>query len=179
MNARLRFQLLGWAVIAPTLFAFVACREDDGARPSSVADQAVATPSTAAPRARLLAEEQGEAFVSPTATAGAGTQSAEELTPSISADAEPIAGGGFGVETEVDPDIGLVPLTVQFRAVLDDGVPAPLSFHWDFGDGGAGASNATSHTYLVPGTFTASITVTNGVGQTVRRNVEIQVDGRD
>jgi PKD repeat protein len=90
-----------------------------------------------------------------------------------------VSGGGFACEIEADPDIGVVPLTVRFHAVLDDDAPVPLSFHWDFGDGGVGVGNPTSHTYRVPGTFTAIVAVTNGVGQTVRRDVPIQIDTPD
>jgi PKD repeat protein len=90
-----------------------------------------------------------------------------------------VSGEPFACELEADPDIGLVPLTVQFFAVLDDSMPGPVSVQWDFGDSGVGAGNPASHTYLAPGTFTAAVTVTNGLGQTVRRDVFIQVDGPD
>jgi PKD repeat protein len=103
---------------------------------------------------------------------GSGVSQSREIPISVS-------GGGFACEIEADPDIGVVPLTVRFHAVLHDDVPAPLSFQWDFGDGGVGVGNPTSHAYLVPGTFTATVAVTNGLGQTARGDVPIQVDAAD
>jgi PKD repeat protein len=90
-----------------------------------------------------------------------------------------VADAGFDVEADADPDIGTAPLTVQFSAAVDEDIPRPLSFQWDFGDGGRDASNPTVHTYRTPGTYTATLTVTNGVGRVARRAVEIQVDSRE
>ncbi|MFI5397988.1 MAG: PKD domain-containing protein [Candidatus Binatia bacterium] len=86
---------------------------------------------------------------------------------------------GFDVEIDADPDIGTAPLTVQFSAVVDEEVPGPVTFQWDFGDSARDVHNPTNHTYPVPGEYTASVVVTNGLGQMARRNVEIQVDARD
>lgn len=86
---------------------------------------------------------------------------------------------GFDVEIDADPDIGTVPLTVQFSVGLDEEVPGPVSFQWDFGDGARDVHNPTNHTYGVPGEYTASVVVTNGRGQLARHDVEIQVDARD
>ena len=74
------------------------------------------------------------------------------------------------------PDIGTAPLAVQFSAVLDEDLPGPFYYSWDFGDGGRDVSNPTAHTYRVPGTYTAVLTVTNTQGQGARRDVEVQVD---
>jgi PKD repeat protein len=88
-----------------------------------------------------------------------------------------VAEEGFDVDLDADPDIGSAPLTVQFSATLEDeDLPGPFSFQWDFGDGGRDASNPTTHTYRVPGTYTATLVVTNAAGQISRRDVEIQVD---
>lgn len=42
--------------------------------------------------------------------------------------------------------------------------PGPWQYRWDFGDGTTGTSNATTfdHTYKAPGTYTITLTVTNG-----------------
>jgi len=85
----------------------------------------------------------------------------------------------FACEIEADPDIGLPPLRVKFRVVVADDLPGPHSVHWDFGDSAVATGNPTSHTYLGPGTFTATVTVTDGHGRTVQRDVPIQVDAPD
>ena len=83
---------------------------------------------------------------------------------------------GFDLDINADPDIGTAPLSVEFSAMLDDDLPQPVSFQWDFGDGSRDFSNPAHHTYREPGQYTASLLVTNGLGQIARRELEIQVD---
>lgn len=40
----------------------------------------------------------------------------------------------------------------------------PLSYAWDFGDGGTGTGVTPNHTYLRPGSFTATVVVSDGRG---------------
>lgn len=86
---------------------------------------------------------------------------------------------GIDVSIDADPDIGSVPLTVQFSAILDDDLPGPFYYQWDFGDGGRDVSNPTTHTYRDAGEYTARVTVTNSAGQIGRQDVEITVDPRE
>lgn len=86
---------------------------------------------------------------------------------------------GFDLDINADPDIGTAPLTVELAGVFDDELPAPLSFQWDFGDGSRDVNNPTRHTYRLPGQYTVTLLVTNGLGQIARRDLEIQVDPRD
>jgi PKD repeat protein len=86
---------------------------------------------------------------------------------------------GFDLDINADPDIGTAPLSVEFTAMLDDDPPQPVSFQWDFGDGGRDFSNPAHHTYRQPGQYTATLLVTNGLGQVARRELEIQVDPRE
>lgn len=86
---------------------------------------------------------------------------------------------GFKVEADADPDIGPVPLTVQFSATVEDEVARPLAFHWDFGDGAQDAANPSVHTYRTPGTYTATLTVTSATGRVTHQDVEIQVDAQE
>jgi PKD repeat protein len=83
---------------------------------------------------------------------------------------------GFDIDINADPDIGTAPLSVEFSAELDDDLPEPISFQWDFGDGSREFSNPAHHTYRQPGQYTAMLVVTNGLGQVARRELEIQVD---
>jgi PKD repeat protein len=90
-----------------------------------------------------------------------------------------VAEEGFDLDINADPDIGTAPLKVEFAAMLDDDLPQPVSFQWDFGDGSRDFSNPAHHTYREPGQYTASVLVTNGLGQIARRELEIQVDPRE
>lgn len=83
---------------------------------------------------------------------------------------------GFDLTLEADPDIGKPPLAVHFSAVLDEDLPGPFYYQWDFGDGARDTSNPTTHTYRVAGQYTATCVVTNSQGQTAHEDVEIQVD---
>jgi PKD repeat protein len=60
--------------------------------------------------------------------------------------------------------------------VLDEDLPGPFYYHWDFGDGGRDVTNPTAHTYRFPGQYTATLLVTNTQGQSAHADVEIQVD---
>lgn len=86
---------------------------------------------------------------------------------------------GFDVSLDADPDIGKPPLTVHFSAVLDDELPGPFYYQWDFGDGGHDVTNPTTHTYRLAGGYTATCVVTNSQGQTAHEEVDIQVDPLD
>jgi PKD repeat protein len=83
---------------------------------------------------------------------------------------------GFDLDVDADPDIGTVPLSVEFSAMLDEDLSPPVSFRWDFGDGAQDFSNPAHHTYREPGQYTASLLVTNGLGQIARRELGIEVD---
>jgi PKD repeat protein len=86
---------------------------------------------------------------------------------------------GFDFDLDTDTDIGTAPLTVEFTASLDEDLPGPFYFQWDFGDGARDVSNPTNHTYREPGEYTATVTVMNAQGQQATQDVEITVDAPD
>jgi hypothetical protein len=51
------------------------------------------------------------------------------------------------------PNSGAAPQTVTFQGMADGGCP-PITYAWDFGDGGTGADQNSSHLYSIQGTFT-------------------------
>ncbi len=54
-------------------------------------------------------------------------------------------------------------LTVAFSdSSLADAVYGPITYQWDFGDGNTASSQSPSHTYSSLGTYTVTLTVTNG-----------------
>ena len=74
------------------------------------------------------------------------------------------------------PTSGDAPLQVNFtgsNSTDDNGI---VSYSWDFGDGGTSNAADPSYTYSSDGIFTATLTVTDGVGLTDSDSVVITVD---
>jgi len=88
---------------------------------------------------------------------------AENLAPTAGASAQPVSGDA--------------PLDVLFDGSASlDPERAPLSYAWDFGDGTpADMSASASHTYTVPGKYTAVLTVTDDLGNTDQASVDVNV----
>ncbi|HXW98306.1 MAG TPA: PKD domain-containing protein, partial [Methanomicrobiales archaeon] len=59
------------------------------------------------------------------------------------------------------PQQGTAPLTVAFRDLSRGN---PVTRAWDFGDGSTSTDPNPTHTYLTPGKYTVTLTVTNGAG---------------
>jgi glucose/arabinose dehydrogenase/regulation of enolase protein 1 (concanavalin A-like superfamily) len=74
------------------------------------------------------------------------------------------------------PNAGLAPLTVQFSSAgSSDPYGLPLTYSWDFGDGSpASTSPNPSHIYTTNGTYTATLTVSNG-SQTASASIQVVV----
>ena len=87
-------------------------------------------------------------------------------------------GGGVTPEplrAQLNLDSTDIPATYRFEANGNGGTP-PYTFHWDFGDGQEANVQNTRHTYENPGTYTATLTVTDATGQTASDNVEVRVE---
>jgi PKD repeat protein len=85
----------------------------------------------------------------------------------ISGDLDPVAGNQPPLADANGPYSGTVniPLTLDGSASSDpDGTI--VSFNWDFGDGNTGTGVTPTHTYLLDGTFTVMLTVTDDAGDT-------------
>jgi PKD repeat protein len=72
------------------------------------------------------------------------------------------------------PQQGFAPLNVQFFG-NGSGGNAPLSYSWSFGDGNTDTTQNPTHTYQNPGTYTASLVVTDDNGDSANSTVEITV----
>jgi hypothetical protein len=85
----------------------------------------------------------------------------------------------FGAAADASPKTGGAPLGVMFNAFGSDG--DITSYSWNFGDGTSDVNGQASHTYNSPGTYTASLTVTdkNGQSQTAQVVIVVQKDNRE
>ncbi|GAB2627920.1 hypothetical protein Aab01nite_81650 [Paractinoplanes abujensis] len=75
------------------------------------------------------------------------------------------------------PATGTAPLTVAFDGTATDAEgDTPLTYAWEFGDGGTATTLDAGHTYKAPGSFTATLTVTDSRGAKAYVNVPVKVD---
>ena len=74
------------------------------------------------------------------------------------------------VQAEIDYDPDASPV-VGFEASIDGGSP-PYTCHWDLGDGNTSDTCFESHIYANPGTYTATVTVTDAASQTASDSIE-------
>jgi PKD repeat protein len=80
-------------------------------------------------------------------------------------------------EFSAAPSVGDAPLTVSFDgSASSDPDGDLLSFAWQFGDGGQGSGVVMTHTYASPGTYNASLTVSDGSGGVDSASVAITVE---
>ncbi|MCX4469987.1 ThuA domain-containing protein [Micromonospora sp. NBC_01655] len=81
------------------------------------------------------------------------------------------------VTATATPATGTAPVTVSFDGTATDAEgDTPLTYAWDFGDGQTATTLDATHTYTVPGTFTATLTVTDARGAKSYANVPVRVD---
>lgn len=73
------------------------------------------------------------------------------------------------------PASATVGAPAQFTTSAGDGDGDRLETVWSFGDGGAAAGSAATHTYAVPGLRTATATVTDEAGVSVTRTFGVDV----
>jgi hypothetical protein len=66
-----------------------------------------------------------------------------------------------------NPSNPLPILPVDFTADATGGTQ-PYAFSWDFGDGSTGTGASTSHSYILPGTYTVTLTVRDSTSQISR-----------
>jgi PKD repeat protein len=83
--------------------------------------------------------------------------------------------GAPTVQAAADPASGAAPLRVRFSSAASDPDGDRVSTVWDFGDGVRAGGAAAVHTYRTPGTYTATVTVTDPSGMTGSATVQVTV----
>ena len=123
-------------------------------------------------RPRSRSPRQGEHLVEYRSTDNAGNQEAIKSVEFSIAEEDPEAPT---VEGFANPSMGVAPLEVGFSASGFDPQGGELLYEWDFGDGGGTFNQFADHTYTEPGTYTATVTVTDEQGKTGSDTVQIVV----
>jgi PKD repeat protein len=71
---------------------------------------------------------------------------------------------------------GPAPLLVNFDGTASFDLDGNIVSHtWNFGDGATGTGATVSHTYTIPGTYTATLTVIDNLGAIASSSLQIQV----
>ena len=79
------------------------------------------------------------------------------------------------LRAQVNLDSTDIPATYRLEGDALGGT-APYTFHWDFGDGQEANVQNTRHTYENPGTYTATLTITDATGQTASDSTQVIVE---
>ncbi len=75
------------------------------------------------------------------------------------------------------PLSGDAPLAAAFTGTGEDSDGTIESYAWTFGDSATSAQASPSHTYTIPGTYVATLTVTDNDGNTVQASLTVVVTG--
>ncbi len=79
------------------------------------------------------------------------------------------------ITADASPKSGTAPLTVSFTASATGN--SPFIFKWDFGDGESSSSQNAQHTYNTLGTYFAVLNVTDSLGISKEKRIQITAAG--
>jgi PKD repeat protein len=81
------------------------------------------------------------------------------------------------VTASANPTSGAAPLSVSFTSSATDPDGSIVSYQWDFGDGQSSNLQSPMHTYQTAGSYAAKVTVTDNLGATASKTMNINVTG--
>ena len=113
-----------------------------------------------------------------TITGEGGEEHQASVTITVSASTTPPPDNGPTAVLSSSTAAGNVPFTVHFDGSGSTSVAPPISFSWVFGDGTTGSGALISHIYTTPGSYQASLTVTDSTGLSDQASVPIVVSGQ-
>ncbi|HYG74935.1 MAG TPA: DUF5060 domain-containing protein [Planctomycetota bacterium] len=96
----------------------------------------------------------------PFSSPGAAGTPGQSLTVSFSVVDPPVLTSGLSAS----PNPAVVGQSVVFSAAASDPNGDALAYTWAFGDGASGTGPSTTHVYTTSGTYTATVTVSDGKG---------------
>ena len=85
----------------------------------------------------------------------------------------------IGSPANATPNPATVGAVVNFSAAATDADGDPLTFAWDFGDGGNASGSTATHAYAAAGTFSATVTVSDGKGGVAHSAVAVVIQTPD
>jgi hypothetical protein len=116
----------------------------------------------------------GTSSITLSATNAAGTGIATlTLTVSAAANQPPVITSA----ATATPNPASVGQSVTLTVGSNDPDGDTLTYSWAFGDATGGSGASTTHAYATAGTYTASVTVSDGRGSTVNSNVAVVING--
>jgi RHS repeat-associated protein len=105
-----------------------------------------------------------------TVTDNSGAPASANTTASVTIPNQPPvanAGGPYSVSANTP---------IQFNGTTSSDPDGTItSYQWNFGDGSTGNGVTTTHTYLVPSSYTVTLTVTDNLGATAANSVNVNV----
>lgn len=118
----------------------------------------------------FVPDTSGVFVISLTVSDGLASSTADEVFINVNENLPPVA-----VAT-ADLAQGYAPLVVNFDGSQSyDPESGPLSYAWDFGDGGNSNEATSMHTYMEPGSYMSVLTVTDELGNQGQAELRIEV----
>jgi hypothetical protein len=115
------------------------------------------------------------AIILVTGAVACSSPTASDGTVVIIQKAAPVPSVNAGAITTQPSGTGVAAATVLTFVVAPSGGVPPYTVAWTFGDGGAGAGTTAAHTYMSPGTFTATAMVTDSKGSSAQASSSVSI----
>ncbi|UCH50732.1 MAG: PKD domain-containing protein [Chloroflexota bacterium] len=98
----------------------------------------------------------------------------DNLTNVVSCNTTMTVNPGLGVRCGAAAAMAIIGREVDFSCIAMGGV-SPYTYQWDFGDGASSTEQNPKHAYSFPGNYTATVTVTDSLGNVVSCSTSVTV----